>query len=38
MGIKEGVANAFINAGGKNVEAIVNDLPEAGKQKHGRRK
>jgi len=38
MGIKEGVANALINAGGKNVEAIVNDLPEAGKQKHRRRK
>jgi polyferredoxin len=38
MGIREGVANALINAGGKNVEAIINDLPEAGKQKHGRRK
>lgn len=38
MGIKEAVANALINAGGKNVEAIVNDLPEAGKQKHGKRR
>jgi polyferredoxin len=38
MGIKEGVANALINAGGKNVETIVNDLPEQGKQMHGRRK
>jgi uncharacterized protein with FMN-binding domain/NAD-dependent dihydropyrimidine dehydrogenase PreA subunit len=37
VGIKEGVANALINAGGKKVEAIVNDLPQAGKQKHGRR-
>lgn len=35
MGIKEGVANALTNAGGKNVKTIVNDLPEAGKQKHG---
>lgn len=33
MGIKEAVANALINAGGKNVEAIVNDLPEAGRSK-----
>lgn len=33
MGIKEAVANALINAGGKNVKAIVNDLPEA----HNRR-
>jgi len=38
MGIKEGVANALINAGGKNIEAIVNDLPKAGEQKHGRGK
>lgn len=38
MGIKEGVANALINAGGKNVEAIVNDLPEVGEQRHGGRK
>lgn len=38
MGIKEAVANALTNAGGKNVEAIVNDLPQAGEQKHGRRK
>lgn len=38
MGIKEGVANALIKAGGKNVEAIINDLPEAGKQNHGRRR
>lgn len=37
MGIKEGVANALINAGGKNVEAIENDLPETGKQRHRRR-
>jgi uncharacterized protein with FMN-binding domain/NAD-dependent dihydropyrimidine dehydrogenase PreA subunit len=34
MGIKEAVANALINAGGKNVKAITNDLPAAGKQ-HG---
>lgn len=33
MGIKEAVANALINAGGKNVEAIVNDLPEADRSK-----
>lgn len=33
MGIKEAVANALINAGGKNVEAIVNDLPEGGRSK-----
>jgi uncharacterized protein with FMN-binding domain/NAD-dependent dihydropyrimidine dehydrogenase PreA subunit len=38
MGIKQAVANALINAGGKNVEAIINDLPEASTQKHGRRK
>lgn len=38
MGIKEGVANALINAGGKNVEAIENDLPVPSKQRHGRRK
>lgn len=38
MGIKEGVANALINAGGKNVNAIVNDLPKEGKQRHGKRK
>lgn len=38
MGIKQAVANALINAGSKNVEAIVNDLPEAGTRKHGRRK
>jgi polyferredoxin len=38
MGIKEGVANALINAGGKNAKAIVNDLPAAGKQNHGKRK
>lgn len=36
MGIKEAVANALINAGGKNVEAIVNDLPEGGRS-HGKR-
>lgn len=33
MGIKEAVANALINAGGKNVEAIVNDLPEGGRSR-----
>lgn len=38
MGIKEGVANALINAGGKNAKAIVNDLPQGGEQRHGRRK
>jgi Polyferredoxin len=38
MGIKQAVSNALINAGGKNAKAIVNDLPEAGEQKHGRRK
>jgi uncharacterized protein with FMN-binding domain len=38
MGIKEGVANALINAGGKNVNAIVNDLPQGGNQKHGKRR
>lgn len=38
MGIKEGVANALTNAGGKNVKTIVNDLPEAGEQKHGGRR
>jgi uncharacterized protein with FMN-binding domain len=38
MGIKEGVANALVNAGGKNVKAIVNDLPAEGKEKHGRRR
>jgi uncharacterized protein with FMN-binding domain/NAD-dependent dihydropyrimidine dehydrogenase PreA subunit len=27
MGIKEAVANALINAGGENVETIINDLP-----------
>lgn len=36
MGIKEAVANALINAGGKNVEAIENDLPEGG-HSHGKR-
>lgn len=38
MGIKEGVANALINAGGKKVKAIENDLPESGKERHGRRR
>lgn len=38
MGIKQGVANALINAGGKNVKTIVNDLPAAGKNQHGKRK
>jgi ferredoxin len=37
MGIKESVANALINAGGESVNAIVNDLPKAGKSHHGRR-
>lgn len=37
MGIKQAVANALVNAGGKNVKTIVNNLPEAGEQKHGRR-
>jgi len=36
MGVKEAVANALINAGGKNVEAIVNDLPKEGGS-HGKR-
>jgi len=35
MGIKEGVANALINAGGKNVKAIENNLPAASEQQHG---
>jgi polyferredoxin len=35
MGIKEGVSNALISAGGKNVNTIINDLPAAGEQKHG---
>lgn len=38
MGIKEGVANALINAGGKSVKAIVNDLPKEGKGQHGKRR
>jgi len=36
MGIKEAVANALINAGGENVEAIVNDLP-VNNRSHGKR-
>ncbi|EOR26342.1 FMN-binding domain-containing protein [Clostridium sartagoforme AAU1] len=35
MGIKEGVANALINAGGENVEAIENNMPAEGEQQHG---
>lgn len=38
LGIKEGVANALINAGGKSVKAIVNDLPKEGKGQHGKRR
>jgi uncharacterized protein with FMN-binding domain/ferredoxin len=38
MGIKESVANALINAGGENVKAIVNDLPAAGRERHGKRR
>lgn len=33
--IKEGVANALINAGGKNVNAIENNLPAPSEQQHG---
>ncbi|WHH61682.1 FMN-binding protein [Petroclostridium sp. X23] len=39
MGIKEAVANTLINAWGENAKAIVDDLPQSGKQQHrGRRK
>ncbi|MHC1683101.1 MAG: FMN-binding protein [Clostridiaceae bacterium] len=38
MGIKQGVSNALINAGGKNVKTIINDLPAASEKKHGKRK
>jgi polyferredoxin len=37
MGIKEAVANALINAGGKNVDAIINNLPAAGQPGQGGR-
>jgi uncharacterized protein with FMN-binding domain/NAD-dependent dihydropyrimidine dehydrogenase PreA subunit len=35
MGIKEGVANALISAGGKNVKAVENNLPAASEHQHG---
>jgi polyferredoxin len=38
MGIKQGVANALINAGGKNVKAVENNLPQAGRERHGKRR
>jgi uncharacterized protein with FMN-binding domain/NAD-dependent dihydropyrimidine dehydrogenase PreA subunit len=37
MGIKEGVANALISAGGKNVNPVENNLPAASEQRHGGR-